>query len=345
MTDEKQFEYTPRVAFLPAALDACALYRMFIPHLNIPYSTFIFKGGHVPISEFAECSVVVVQRQASIHNYNAMLSLRSKGMKVVYDIDDDIWNVPRYNPNFEIFKHAREAFSNCAKLADLITVSTKTLKKAVQNEIPQMADRVVIAPNAVDYRLFQPTTVSRNDQRVVIGWAGSNTHDADIVDCWEMLPDIVEQNEHVWLEIVGGAQVPKRLEGHPRVKFREWCPVSEFPVRFASWGWDIVLAPLEDYRFNRSKSNIKILEATAINAVALVSGCGPYAEFCALDDELKFLQVHFKSQWKSKLQELVNNPAGREYYAGRLRAVAEEHYSIDKIKAIWQYQFRKLCQS
>lgn len=323
----------PIIAFLPAQMDACALYRMFIPHLNIPGSRFLFNPGQMALHQFVEASVVVVQRQVTYSNYLAIQELKKYGMRVVYDMDDNLWAVPKENPSFKAFKEMRSGFAECASQCDLITVSTSGLATAVRTALSPNV-RIEVVPNAIDFDLFPEPRTRRDDGRVVIGWGGSNTHDVDIKAAWDVLPEIVLGHEHVHLEVVGGAAPPKELVGHPRVRFRPWVATGEYSQRMATWAWDILLAPLEDGRFNKSKSNIKILETAAVGAVCLVSDVQPYSDFFRLA-KTQWPVCRTRLDWREKLLALVNDPKLRQEQAAEIRRVAKQWYDIQNIKEMW----------
>lgn len=312
-------------------MDACALYRQFIPHLNIDGSRFIFHPGQIALHLFIEADVAIVQRQVSANNYAALLELKKYGMKIIYDLDDNLWSITADNPAYKYFQDVKAGFGQCAEVCDLITVSTPGLASAVRTALGRR--NIAIAPNAIDYRLFPPPR-PRDDGRIVIGWAGSNTHDVDIEAAWSVLPEVIQNHPNVWLELVGGTAPPKELKGHPRVKSRGWIPVGEFGQRMATWAWDITIAPLADTRFNRSKSNIKILEASAINAAILVSDVQPYAEFFQLA-KTQWPVCKTREDWRKKLTMLVNEPELRHGMAKETRRVAEEWYDIKNVKEIW----------
>lgn len=308
-------ENFPSVAFLPAGIDACALYRMFIPHLNMPRSKFIFRPGKMRPEEFEECSVALVQRLVTKENLVAINYMRNMGMKVIYDLDDNMWSVPAANPGYALIREHQQGFGVCAQASDLITVSTKGLASVMTSALPGIKQPILIVPNSIDFRLFRPSQVRHTDGNVVIGWAGSNTHDEDLREAWGVLPGILQKYSNVRMEFVGGTngKAPKGMDTGPRVKVRGWVPVGEFPARFASWAWDIAMAPLSDNRFNRSKSNIKMLEAAALKIPCLASRVRPYEEFAALGGEkMQWLLCEKESQWREKLERLVEDKEDRK---------------------------------
>lgn len=332
-------------AFLPANLDACALYRMYIPHLNLPNSRFVFTPGKIPLDDFAEASVAVVQRQVTIENYAAILAMQEHKIKVIYDTDDNLWSVSADNPAAKAYADIREGFSVCASACDLITVTTPSLRSALRTQIPDLKAEILVIPNAIDFKLLRPPVVPRDDGKVIIGWAGSDTHNNDVKEAWSALPRILEENPNVYLELVGGSRPPSSIDGHPRVTYRPWLPVGEFYNRLSTWAWDISLAPLDNNRFNRSKSCIKMLEASATHCTCLASDVQPYNEFCSLGgDELKWLLVSRASEWHTKLSILIQDAARRKQIAGQMLLVARKFYDIETIREHWQHAFEVACQ-
>ena len=355
-----------KVAFLPAAVDACALYRQFIPHLNIPGSKFLFRLGSLNIKSVEGCKVAVVQRQVSEHNLNAIKRLKSLGMKVVYDLDDDIWNLPNWNPGKATFTAMQEGFTMCAAEADILTVSTRGLSIATKKYWSKLNKEVIIVPNSIDLNLFYPKNLVKDDT-IVIGWQGSNTHSEDCREAFEVIPEVLDEFPNARMEICGAPAVESiikwenafengrlikrkittiqasKLSLHKHCKFRQWVPPGEYPNRFSSYGWDIALAPLANHKFNWSKSAIKMLEAGAMHIPCLVSNVQPYNEFCCLGgDDLKWLLIDFQSQWKTKLRTLINEPERRKHIGNIMYETTKKYFDASIIAQNWSYVFNKV---
>ena len=332
----------PIVAYCPAAIDACALYRMFIPHLHTPKSLFIFSTGRLPFDEIASAEVVQVQRQCTKDNIAALDGMKQLGQKIVYDLDDNLWNLPRYNLAKRAFDAYRHGFLIAMDKCDVLTVSTEALKTAVKTSTG-LHKEIVVVPNAVDLEVMPKAPLQRRPGKVVIGWGGTNSHGGDVEEAWNALPKVLQESENAWLEVVG-LPPPSRLEKHPRVRERAFVPVAEFYSRLATWNWDIMLAPLENNRFNRSKSNIKMLESAAMRAPCLVSPVQPYLDFIKYDKELEYLLCYTSKDWLRKLLDLVSEKERRDYLASRMLAVVKEHYSMEKVRDRWHNIYSDIVQ-
>lgn len=403
---------------------------MRIPSLSLPLSDYYYQGflpnglpTPVDIHRFVGKKVAVVQRQVSKENLQAMRNMHAVGCSIVYDLDDNIWNLPHGNPGKAVFTKHQDGFAMCAQEADIVTVSTMGLKTAAMTAFKFDESKFLVVPNAVDLNLFRRKEIEKDD-KVIIGWGGSNTHSEDCREVFRIIPEVLKACPHAEMQVVGAPakeekkqtvkileilqreiekkkvpyafriedvktgevmeapynqmrvlktvrkgrkvfQVPYQLttdemvgqvvdrlvldDGelalHPQYKFRFWAPIREYANRLASWGWDIAIAPLEDFRFNKSKSNIKMLEAAALQIPCLVSSVQPYQEFCALGGEdLKWLLCSNMEEWESKLICLVNEPERRKYLGQKMYNVAVKFFDIAVIKNLWLHAFRTALQ-
>lgn len=352
------------VAWLPANTDACALYRMYIPYLSTPESKYLFAFGPIQTSMFSDCKVAVVQRQVSDFNRMAMLHIKEAGLKIVYDLDDNIWSLPEYNPGKKTFDAHQDGFRQCAQLADILTVSTQGLATAARTGFKLFNKEIFIVPNAVNFDLFKQKKMNVNDDLIFVGWGGSNTHSVDTAEAFNAVCEVLDANDKVRMKIIGAPAVdvvtesrvnvhgvpqhrkatkPSKISYHNHCRFIPWVPIGEYANRMSSWGWDIALAPLEDNRFNRSKSNIKCLEAASIRIPCLCSDVQPYNEFCCLGGpDLKWLLCNSYNDWVKKLNILANDKAMRNDLGNKMYDVAFKFFNIEKIKFNWQYVLQKI---
>lgn len=308
--------------------------------MNMPGSQFLFKWGEIDFKEFAGNEVAVVQRQVGIRNLAALQALRKHGYKIVYDLDDNVWALVAANPLAPVFKKLESEWMPCAEQAHVITVSTRGLASAVKNHLGYLRKEIIVCPNAIDFNVYREATTLRDDGMVVVGWQGSNTHAADILEAWSILPNILREFENVRMEFVGHLP-PREIENHARTKMRMWVPVGEFPGRLASWAWDIALAPLEDTRFNRSKSAIKPMESASMKVPCLCSDVQPYNEWASLGgQDLKWLLCSTDSQWKNKLKILIQEPERRKYLGELAYNVTHRFFNIGTLVENW----KRACQ-
>jgi len=114
-------------------------------------------------------------------------------------------------------------------------------------------------------------------------------------------------------------------------------------MRWASWQWDVSIAPLDINRFNSSKSNIKMLEAAALSIPCLVSPAPPYADFCKKSKLLRqHLLCYSLRDWETKIEAVVRNKDLRLALGAEMRKVAGEFDALEVSKQ-WRKLFSELA--
>src|SRR5579862_1836862 len=110
--------------FLGAHFDACALWRMYMPHLSMQGSGFALFPGQPDYVKCVNYDTVVVQRYCHAGNLTFLDFLHKLGLKLVYDLDDNVWEVPRSNPASHLLGVYKSGFVACMQAVDAISVST-----------------------------------------------------------------------------------------------------------------------------------------------------------------------------------------------------------------------------
>lgn len=108
--------------------------------------------------------------------------LKSKGIKVIMDIDD-LWFVDQRHPMYHQVRINKvgEKKIEMMKLADYVTTTTPIFQNTIKTRL--RLNNVLVFPNAIDpnEKQFQPNPIPSN--RVRFGWLGgsSHTHDIDLL--------------------------------------------------------------------------------------------------------------------------------------------------------------------
>jgi glycosyltransferase involved in cell wall biosynthesis len=327
------------VVFLGAYPDGCCFWRMYVPHFSIDGSAFYCFNQKPDFNRIAGYDVAVVQRCCTQEQFNFVKLCKLLGIKVIYDTDDDLWDLPDYNPAAEMFKQLRSGFDACIRMADVITVSTRTLGKVVNrrvkdrvNLITKVEIPIVVVENKIDKRIFVDPVPS---DKLIVGWAGSSSHIGDL----ELVAPAVNSLSTSYPDVefqFRGCEIPKAIDRHSNVTHKFWSAVSEYGARMPLWGWRIALAPVTAHDFNNSKSPLKMIEAGYCKIPCLASYVDPYFEFCSHDKELMWLLCPGKINWFPKLRELINDEARRTDLGNRMRSVVDKYYSFDVPHEGWQ---------
>lgn len=331
------------VVFLAAHTDACALWRLFMPHVAIRESGFFYFEQKPDWSKIAAFDTVVVQRLCTNAQLEFLRVCAGLGMRIIYDLDDNVWEIPEYNPAHRTLNAYREGFNACIRMVHAVSVSTRELAASVRKHVGKkqmthlttgMDIPIVVVENRIEERLFarpvQPNSL-------LVGWAGSSSHIGDlvlvedaIVACSREFPQTTFQFRGC---VLAEDSKIRNVQGFQHVL---WTPVAEYAARMPVWGWSIALAPVQDIRFNAAKSCIKMIEAGYCGIPCLASWVRPYEEFCFHDKELQWLLCRTPGEFMRKLRVLLNEPERREDLGRRMRTVVDEHYSFNRPHDGWE---------
>lgn len=270
--------------------------------------------AELPFPLYPAPSIVVGQR---VHTPAVSLmweGLKIMGHKLVFEIDDDFWNIHPSNegPHRYYQGEVLDRLNANIAAADLVTVSTETLARLVR----PINERVVVLPNYIDGAVLDHER-TRN-QRLTIGWAGGSSHLHDINIVTPALRTVLGQRPDVDMHFVGHDFTATT---GARARHTGWkSDVISFQL---SLDFDIGLAPLADFKFNWSKSPIKALEYGALGIPTIASPVGPYREF-VIHGETGFL-ARTQGDWVRYLRELINDDAMREEMGRNAKRLAAQN--------------------
>lgn len=287
-----------------ADMAGCAWYRMLLPlgQLNHAGSAECTWDGKMP-EEAWEADVLVAQRTCMPGPSSRLQRIvRSTGKRpmVVLELDDDLMAVPPHNPAANTYNHPeiRAQLVQNITMADMVTVSTPALAERVS----KWNQRVVVLPNCVpgDLIAWKP---GRYTDRYTVGWQGSQTHAADWKEASEPIRRWAgrmhkETDGRVEFHTMGG--LPPTFPPLPRHRHSGWDQdIARYYLRL---DWDVALAPLAESTFNRSKSDIRVLEAAALGFPVIASDVVAYRD-TVVEGETGFL-VRTPADWGKALDTL-----------------------------------------
>jgi len=252
------------LAIAPNMNDATAFYRVIMPLLNLQKTGKItFELTDNPsFTEILACDVVFLQRPCIDIHLGIAEKCKLYNKPLVIDYDDNLFEVPEHNPAHHLYsrENIKSNMSKCVGLADHVIVSTESLKQALSH----LNSKITVVNNALDLSLMPPREVSWNKRRTDIMWRGTNTHQADIAS---VAPQIAKLSHKYpnwrWLfmgvdyRILESFMAPKTY-GYAGV-FPE---INVFLRKLQQLSAPIHIVPLDDSKFNQSKSNLAWLEAT-----------------------------------------------------------------------------------
>lgn len=239
---------------------------------------------------------------------------RAAGMRLVYDLDDDLARLPPDHADAAAFRGKAAVVRRLLAEADAVWVSTPPLLSL------RAGARLV--PNGVDERLWLPdgpAIPARHGGPVRILFMGTATHAEDFALVRPTLARLhAELGARIRFDIIGvtpqddlpswaNRMLPEGAAGQSYPGFVNW--ISGMP------GWDIGIAPLTDTPFNRAKSALKAFDYAALGLAVLASDVPVYHGIPGIRRV-----PNTEAAWFDALQHLIRHPTQRAKLATEARA-------------------------
>lgn len=311
----------------------CGWYRIKMPLGELAkhgHDVRMVLGTKVVPSELPGYEVIVGQRMDKHAALPTWRRLRATS-KLVYEIDDDVFNVDVTNwMAYGTYGRAdtQDAVAHAAEVANLVTVTTERLAEVMR----RYNDNVAVLPNCVPDELLELGRPRRD--KVVVGWAGGASHALDIALVAETVGRFLDRTPKAQLHLVGTDY--RKTVGRVG-RFTAWD--SDTSRYYRNIDFDIGLAPLTDTGFNRSKSPIKAMEYAALGIPVIASDIPPYSDF-VVDGVTGFL-CRRKADWGRRLDELANDEALREEMGRKAREHAAQ-FTIQRNWHRWEAAYEGL---
>ncbi len=243
---------------------------------------------------------------------------RQCGMRLVYDLDDDLLAIPPDHPEAALLSQRSTSVARMLAEADSVTVSTQALAARLRTR----HEAVHLVENGLDDRLWQAARPARPDGALRILVMGTATHEADFRLVAGALARIKESfGERVEIEVCGMTKddLPAGIERIAPPSGRG----QSYPG-FVAWlvsrpGWHLGLAPLAASEFNDAKSAIKTFDYAALGLVVLASDVAAYRGSLA-DGPGGWLVANHEEAWFQAIARLVRDTALRTRLAAGARA-------------------------
>lgn len=272
--DSLPWKPVPKIVARAADQSGCGHYRILAPLRALLAAGSLRGGVTLRDLSLAEMSAVeadtwAFQRQVKDSMLQAMedCARYAPGFRI-YEIDDLITQVPENSPHRQEFTPAMlDRFRRGVGLCHRLVVSTQPLADAYGNLAPE----TIVVPNRLpdgDWRHLSPGR--RPGRRPRVGWAGSVSHQADLLMLGEVMAALADEVDWVFLGRCPAPLRPYVRETHPPVE------MADYPEKLASLDLDLAVAPLEINAFNEAKSNLKLLEYGVLGYPVVCTDILPY---------------------------------------------------------------------
>ena len=292
----------PNILQYPADYGACGFWRMLWPQLilnmkgkaAVTHSNLYIRD----LIHYTRATAVHIQRSMKPAQYSFLEKLHDikqrMKFKLIYEADDIIFpeDVPDYNlGKYELLKSPGFA-KEIIELCDEVTVTTPFLREYFLKKTNQKSISVI--PNFPplfwigDH--FNEELILRNyrahKERPRILYAGSYNHfnfeegyAQNIPDDFSHVRDVImaTASDYKWVFVGGFPRSLSELVQRGKIEYHPWQTIDSYPRFLAKLQINMWIAPLIENDFNRAKSDLKFLEATALGHPIACQDISTYA--------------------------------------------------------------------
>lgn len=222
----------------------------------------IASGGQfVTWDQMQRFDTIVMIRPATGDATTTIDNAKEMNKRVIVDFDDDVFHTNPCSPAYEttIKKEWRDSAFYCLERADVVTVSTQRLADVFVN-MGIDCKKIFVIPNAYNdiHKPFVPTLNLTNRWLIRADEYSWN-------DLLGQFNSLIKSSTEYDLVTVGNVRLFDKLI---RIKEEyDFIPVPFFFERLASMACRVMVKPLMDNLFNKSKSNCSWIEATVAGCV------------------------------------------------------------------------------
>lgn len=313
-------------------------------------------GGEFPLS-LLEWPDTVVFGRTYPNAYDPikwMREFKKLGKRVLYDMDDDFWEVAKDNPSKLVSNALKDQYEGMIREADAVVTPSKVLAKKFKKHFKK---QIHLCPNGVDLELYRPR-LEGNDG-LVIGYMGAASHWKDLQLIGEVISELYQKYDFTFAMygLVGepleaamfmynrylkSSLTPEKnpyyksaLDFYEQIKqvrgvHVPFMPPELHPTILSKVNFDIGIAPLEDNTFNQGKSCVKFYEYAAVGTPTLASDVLPYS------DEVTYRAKNTKKDWYKKLEKLIVDADFRNKLAKEQFEWVKKHRSLEAIGLEWE---------
>jgi glycosyltransferase involved in cell wall biosynthesis len=317
---------------------ALAWYRVVLPLDAL--AEHGWKTDHrfgYPYPRDEDWDLVVIQQADNPVGLDMLNMLVSEGNQLIYETDDNIFaaggNKFEFSPEmYEGLTHdaMKDSALKAMDMASLITVTTPVLAKAMYELTGH--PNIKVLPNYVPEALLRLQR-NTNRRKLTIGWQGGHSHKYDLDLIVNPVNNVLRRHKKAEFHVMGKCE-----DKFTAVRHTPWMLVDRSYKYYRSIDFDIMLIPLLEDEFNRSKSPIKAIEAMALGIPVICSDHEVYRG-TVIDGVTGFLVQ--PDEFEDKLELLANDDELRWSMGKNARAIAQ-NYTIEGNWDKWDAVYKEI---
>lgn len=320
-----------------------SFHRIIMP-LMLMKDVDVYVTNNLRVEDFEKgCSLFMYNRILPDHALPIIKELQHRyEFKICVDLDDH-WELDEHHILYKHYQEVEFAKKQIQQIidADVILVTHDRLAE----EVAVYNKNVHACPNAIPKQgqfdiEREPYYLTR------LFWQGSDTHKEDIALLRTPIDKIGYLAPKIKMVMAGYAE--DHEEWHNMVmdytaqtkhqyKLIPYAKITDYYAAYAQA--DICLVPLLNSKFNRHKSNLKILEAANLGLPVIVSQVHPYLD-------MPVLYCKHSGDWIKHITRLVSSRKRQKEAGQELAEYCAEHFNFNKInnqrKEILEYEGKRV---
>lgn len=248
----------------------------------------------------------------------AILKLREKGIRVICDMDD-YWHLPKSHILHNAYKKQNMPACMIAnmQMADVVWTTHKQLAK----EIEPINPNVHVVKNCIDPAEDQFALDKRKEAFDKFLWIGGWTHKHDL----KLIRNAAALVDFTYMGASNHEMMKYQKEYFPNAKHLEATEVTKYAYPYLDHG--VCLIPLLNNKFNRMKSELKLVEAGHFGRAVIVSDTHPYSP------HVKHFKTGLKSDnksWEKWVKRIKGDHALQADLGAALKEYVDKNYSLQR---------------
>jgi GT2 family glycosyltransferase len=188
-------------------------------------------------------------------------------IKIIQTVDDLLGDVSDKHPNHQFqIREGHSRMMQALTKSDRLIVTTQPLA----NHYRKYVADVHIVPNTLGGAWLGLRKQPKPRSRLRVGWVGAGQHHGDLDVIESVVRELASRVDWIFMGMCTDEIKPLLKEFHGFVS------IGDYPKKMSELDLDIAIAPLEDNKFNRCKSNLRLLEYGAMGWPVVCSDVYPY---------------------------------------------------------------------